>query len=314
MLCILYVNAVSFLVATAGTLAERVLPERWPRRLVWAAAISLMMVLPGVYRAHHTVVLPVGGEQAGAPTPPLSGAWWAKSESYGDMVGRGWTVASSLLLAWGVGNVLLVAAVLHRARRRHAEGLGPTVVDGVPSLVTERIGPATAGVLRTCVLLPRWVLGLPATQRRYVVRHEEEHRRARDTQLLFACSVALVVVPWNLALWWSVRRLYAAVEVDCDRRVVAALGDARAYGGLLLSVAGAASQGLTLRPAFVGGAGMLERRIAALAPRPPRRAAAIAGASLLAGILLALVLLAPHPVAAAGEAPRASNAHVNHVP
>ena len=42
-------------------------------------------------------------------------------------------------------------------------------------------------------------------------------------------------MPWNLALWWQLRRLRLAVEMDCDNRVVAALGDPNPYGCFLQS-------------------------------------------------------------------------------
>jgi beta-lactamase regulating signal transducer with metallopeptidase domain len=107
-------------------------------------------------------------------------------------------------------------------------------------------------------------------------------------------------MPWNPAMWWQLRRLCLAVEMDCDNRVVAALGDPTAYGELLLKVAQAANRGPRLQPALLGGVGTLERRlIALLAPTPLRHvqkfllpAAAIA--------LLLVVLRMPHPVLGAG--------------
>jgi len=179
-----------------------------------------------------------------------------------------------------------------RASRRDA------VVDGVAVVVTDSLGPATVGFWRSHVLVPRWVLAMPGTQRQYVLRHEDEHRRAHDAQLLLAASLALILTPWNLTIWWHLRRLSLAVEMDCDKRVVAALGDATTYGELLLDVAQATNRGPRLQPAFLGGTGMLERRLKALiAPAQLSRVmrcllpiAAIA--------LLYVVLSTPHPVLA----------------
>ena len=155
--------------------------------------------------------------------------------------------------------------------------------------------PATVGVLRSRVIVPRWVLALPAMQRRYVLRHEEEHRRAHDAQLLFVASLALVLMPWNLAMWWQLRRLCLAVEMDCDTRVVSALGDAHAYGNLLLKVAEAETRGLRLQPAFLG-VGSLERRLRRLvAPTSLGRSQRFLLPALALALLL-LVVVMPHPI------------------
>jgi beta-lactamase regulating signal transducer with metallopeptidase domain len=103
-------------------------------------------------------------------------------------------------------------------------------------------------------------------------------------------------MPWNLALWWQLRRLCLAVEMDCDARVVSALGDARAYGALLLRVAEAANRGPRLQPAFIGGGGTLERRLTGLlAPAPLRRGQRFLLPT-LALILLFIVAVMPHPI------------------
>jgi beta-lactamase regulating signal transducer with metallopeptidase domain len=152
------------------------------------------------------------------------------------------------------------------------------------------------GFWNSQVLVPRWVLALPQSQRQYVLRHEDEHRARYDAQILFVASLPLIVVPWNLALWWQLRRLYLAVEIDCDNRVVNKLGNANAYGELLLKVAQAASRGPRLQPALLGGTGSLERRLTALLdPAPLRQIQRFLLPAFALG-LLALVLMVPHPV------------------
>jgi beta-lactamase regulating signal transducer with metallopeptidase domain len=193
-------------------------------------------------------------------------------------------------------SMLWVAAAIRLARRRREGASGTTLVDGVPVLITERLGPATVGLWRSRVVVPRWVLALPPAERRYVLHHEEEHRRAHDARLLFALSLTLILLPWSVALWWQLRRLYLAVEMDCDTRVVKSLGDASAYGSLLLRVAEAASRGPRLQPALLGGVGMLERRLTVLlAPTPLRHAQRVLFPALALGLVL-LVLALPHPV------------------
>ncbi len=171
----------------------------------------------------------------------------------------------------------------------------PAIVDGVPVLFAEGIGPVTVGLLRSRVLVPRWVMGLPGLQRQYVIRHEEEHRRAHDGLLLFVASLTLILMPWNLALWWHVRRLGLAVEVDCDNRVVKALGNPNAYCELLLKIASLGSGGPRLQPAMLG-TGMLERRLVALLAPAPLRYVQRLLLPIFALGLLAFVLSVPHPV------------------
>ena len=147
-------------------------------------------------------------------------------------------------------------------------------------------------------------------QRQYVLRHEEEHRRAHDAQLLFLASLTIILMPWNLAMWWQLRRLCLAIEMDCDNRVVNGLGDAPAYGELLLKVAQASSRGPRLQPALLGGMGTLERRLTALlAPTPLRQFQRfLLPAAVLA--LLFVVLVMPHPVLGAGHAHAAMTSEV----
>ena len=289
MLCILYVNAVSMCLGLAAVFIERVLPAVWPRRWVWCAVISISMIIPGVYRAHH----------AWSVTGPFF-QQAAQIQSYDTSLNRLWLTVSAVLLLWGLANAWRVSRVITLSRRERGDVSGPGLVDGIPVVVTDSIGPATVGFWRSRVLLPRWVLALPGVQRQYVVRHEEEHRRAHDARLLFVASLPLILMPWNLAMWWQLRRLCLAVEIDCDNRVVSGLGDAPAYGELLLKVAQAAGGGPRLQPALLGGAGSLERRLTALlAPTPLRHLHRFLLPAIALGLLFVVVAM-PHPVLSTG--------------
>jgi len=312
MLCILYVNFIGGCLGIIGHLVERALPVTSSRRWIWFAVIVFSMALPGYYRYHHSWDVTTGSEQAvaGRTTPPTHAlafgtAWlspidrdfWARIESFDPKINQVWLIISGLLLIWAVTNAMRVSDVVSSSRGNQSDPHTPIVVDGVPIVVTDAAGPATVGVLRSRVLVPRWVLGLPGPQRQYVVRHEEEHRRAHDARLLFAASLPLLLMPWNLALWWELRRLCLAVEVDCDNRVVAALGNPNAYGELLLKVAQAANRGPRLQPAFLG-MGSLERRLTLLLAPTPLRHAQRFLVPALAFVLLFAVLAIPHPVVA----------------
>ena len=306
MLCILYVNAVATLLGVAGMLVERTLPTTTTsRRWLWCAVIVITLTIPPIYQANHRSSVAdvldhqVIGSSLGHAFGPASltafdqglSAWVL---SLNPIVNQFWMIASAMLVLWGLATAARVWFLV-RSSRRGETAHAPSVVDGVPVLVTDSIGPATVGVLRSRVLVPRWVLALPGVQRRYVLRHEEEHRRSHDALLLFVASLTLILTPWNLALWWQLQRLRLAVEMDCDNRVVSALGDANAYGELLFKVAQAASRGPRLQPAFLGS-GMLERRLTALlAPTPLRHVQKFLLPAVALGLLF-VVLSMPHPM------------------
>jgi beta-lactamase regulating signal transducer with metallopeptidase domain len=279
------VNAVAMLLGIAGVLAERALPAAFSRRWVWCIIIPVSVVLPGYYRWHHNWSVMEALQQ-----PAMRAA------TYDTTINRVWLTVSAMLLLWGLANAWRVSRVIRLSRREEGDNAGRAVVDGVPVVVTDAIGPATVGLLPSRVLVPRWVLAMPSAQRQYVLRHEEEHRRAYDAQLLFVASLTIILMPWNLAMWWQLRRLCLAVEMDCDNRVVNRLGNARAYGQLLLKVAEASSRGPRLQPALLGGMGSLEHRLTVLlAPTPLRHFQRfLLPAAVLA--LLFVVLVMPHPV------------------
>jgi beta-lactamase regulating signal transducer with metallopeptidase domain len=306
MLCILYVNAVGMCLGLAAVLFERALPATFPRRWLWSAVIPISVFLPGYYRYHHSMsvmdvqqaVQPPLGHAFGtaASLTALDPAWWAHIESFDMTINRLWITVSVGLVLWGLANAWRVARMVSLSRRQRGDASGSAVVDGVRVVITDSLGPATVGLFRSSVLVPRWVLALPGVQRQYVLRHEDEHRRSHDARLLFVASLPLILMPWNLAMWWQLRRLCLAVEMDCDHRVVSGLGDATAYGELLIKVAQAASRGPRLQPALLGGMGSLERRLTALlAPTQLRYLQRFLLPAVAIGLLF-VVLMMPHPV------------------
>jgi len=306
MICVLYVIAIGAGLGIVGLLVERALPVTAARRWVWCLVMLVSLFVPGFYRVQHNWSITQAFEQqaahpadhalATASLTALDPGLWAAVQSYDFVINRLWIYSSAMLFLWGLINAGRVAHLVRVSRKRQRARGMPAIVDGVPVVVTDSIGPATVGLLRSRVLVPQWVLALPGMQRRYVLRHEEEHRSAHDAHLLLFASLVLLLMPWNLAFWWQLRRLRLAVELDCDNRVVAALGDARAYGGLLLKVAEAGSRGPRLQPAFLGGMGSLERRLTALlAPTPLRHVQKFLIPALAIALLL-VVLSMPHPV------------------
>jgi beta-lactamase regulating signal transducer with metallopeptidase domain len=298
MLCVLYVNVIGAFLTVVGLWAEKVFPITWPRRWLWCAIIGLSLFLPGYARTHNNSSVLAAIEHESGAMSWLDPSWFLRAESMNVWVQGVWATGTLLLLLLGIMNIARVSLLIRSARRKTTGE--PDTVDGVPVIVTDSLGPATAGLFRARVVLPRWVLALPGTQRSYVVRHEAEHKRAHDQHLLFMMSLSLLLTPWNLALWWQLRRLRLAVEMDCDRRVVSVLGNPHAYGELLFKVAEASTRGPRLQPAFLGGGLLKERLTALLQPAQLRLFQKVLLPALAIGLLL-LTLRMPHPVLSAGH-------------
>lgn len=292
MLCILYVIFVGTLLGVAALQVERALPQGRPRRWVWCVAIIVSVALPPVYFARHRIAVEAVGSISNVHGGH-SGAWaipaWTSDQSSDTFINRIWIAASCIIALWGLVNAARIWWILATSRKG-------TVIGGVGVTVTDVTGPATVGLVNPRVLIPRWVLALPGIERGYVLRHEDEHRRARDAALLTLASLTLVLLPWNVALWWLLRRLHLAIEMDCDTRVVAALGDAGTYANLLLRVAEAGSRGPSLQPALLGGRGMLEQRLKTLVLPGGLRTEQRLALAAVAVVLALAVAVAPHPV------------------
>src|SRR5947199_2497489 len=98
-----------------------------------------------------------------------------------------------------------------------------------------------------------------------MLSHEDEHVLAHDPWLRAAGAALLVLAPWNPALWWQVRRLRLAVEMDCDARVLARAGDTPEYAELLLRVGQRRARLPLGAPALGEPVSVLGRRIRLLA-------------------------------------------------
>lgn len=280
----LHALLVSALVTTAAAaLAPVVRSARRPTRFLWFGALLLAASWPLLQRG-VMVLLPAPAEPpmtigvrlldpivVGAAGPTTG---WTPS----DVLLAGWVAVSSLLLL----RLAIAALRLARLRRRwHREW-----IDGVAVRVAPAAGPAVVGFGRMEIVVPRWMLALDPALRLLALRHEEEHRTARDPWLLLTAAIVLAVLPWNVPLWWIARRLRLAIEMDCDARVLAHYPDARRYGRLLLLFAQRPGHVWPLAPALSESVTNLHRRIDAMTGSF-RLARSLAGAL---GVLAALAV------------------------
>jgi TonB family protein len=243
---------------------------RWPWLFALVASVTWPMLAPFVRRsipetgAMRSVAMTLPSIQVVPDQLPAAVSWthWVDVA----LVGM-WAVASLVVLARLV-HALVILARIRRASR-------PQIVDGVPVLVSVGVGPAVVGVVKPRVLFPEALLELDAPLRQLVLRHEQEHCRARDQWIVVGAAFALALVPWNLPLWWIVRRARLALEVDCDARVLTTESNTTQYAKLLLLIS-QRQRVAVFAPMLAASSSHLERRIAAMLPiRSNRRGARI---------------------------------------
>ena len=253
------------------------------RRVLWAGVFLASAVGPTVLSVTRGVVAEgdVGAATAarGREAPIVSDR----------VLGSAWLAASAVVALW------LVAT--QRRLRRRLRAYPPRIVDGQRVLVSSGLGPAVVGVVRPQIVLPEWALSVPESDRRIIVAHETEHRQAHDPLLAFVALIVVAALPWNAPLWWQLRRLRLAIEIDCDRRVVSRHGhDPHAYGMLLLATRERASRVTpAMAIAMTAMRSGLGRRVEALVGERPRSAVWRLGALAAAVVLAAGVVSVPAP-------------------
>ncbi len=314
----LYVIMVTLLLSIGAYVAERAARlRRGGTRWIWIAAIVASLAIPTVI-ASVSVQLPnvlsVAAAQKvvvlrEATTQALSPVMWISGSAAEP---TGWRDFDSLLtLLWKSASVAMLLALvasgaylITRQRRWRV-----STVSGAQVYVTEGVGPAVVGLLRPRIVVPRWVtMALPAHQSA-VIAHEQSHLNARDPQLFTFALALLVFMPWNLPLWWQLRRLRYAIEVDCDARVLEGGIDPTHYGETLISVGERQSAYIGAVAAMSESKTFLEERIRIMIRKPVKwRRLGIAG---LAGASIALTALAaqvspPNSSAVAAPPPAAA--------
>jgi beta-lactamase regulating signal transducer with metallopeptidase domain len=204
-----------------------------------------------------------------------------------------------LLPLWGLVSLVLLARLLVAIRitRRARAAWRAGRVDGARVLLSADVGPAVLGVGDLHIVIPTWALDLDPAMRAAMLLHEQEHRRARDPQLLLGAMFVSALMPWNPALWVLTRRLRLAIETDCDHRVLGVERDVERYGSLLLAIAERQTpRSMLLGTALLEPVSNLERRIAIMtspAPKYPRLVAA--GLSLMAALVAFALVVTPAP-------------------
>jgi TonB family protein len=234
----------------------------WPLLQVWGSA-------------------PVGDRMLG-PHAVKSVAGWAASPSAAEPLGLAPIIILVGVTAAGAGALYRLARIvmgLHalriiRARSVPASSLAPIASALQNQLATRAdirwttrvTSPATYGVVRPTVLLPRCVEQLPRDMQQAILCHELMHVSRRDWLATMLEQV------WSAVLWFHpaaralVSQLAFIRETVVDQATIAHLGNRRAYAAALLAFAGAAPPA-PATAAFIGR--RFEDRILLIAQEEP---------------------------------------------
>jgi TonB family protein len=242
-------------------------------RAIWCGALVAAAFWPPVaIAASH---FRGAGEGSGILALPITVVDWQAHSLAGEAwPGRlGASLEVALVAMWILLSFALVARLVRalRALHRERDSWRHESIDGVRVRLSSDVGPAVVGLGVMEIVLPEWVLSLDSALLAMVLRHEDEHRRARDPWLLVGAALLVALVPWNPVLWWCARRLRLAVELDCDTRVLDGQPRPERYGLLLIMMAQRAGTRSTgLAPALTNPSSNLERRIVAMRRAIPR--------------------------------------------
>jgi beta-lactamase regulating signal transducer with metallopeptidase domain len=291
---IVYGIFISLALSVAALALERACRmQRWPSRWVWAAAIALPLVFPLFASQPSAVVHTV------APTTrverTIAETAYANSADRLQQLDRNGSIGRIAWAAWPAASLLLAAGIAFawlRLRRERSRWRQHRLLD-VDVLVARDAGPAVVGILRPRIVVPEWLLNADPQVQCTALAHERQHMAARDPLLLFAATLLIAVLPWNVPLWWQWRRLRFAIEADCDARVLNAGMQVTAYGEALLKVAGRRAGVPLLSPAMCESASKLEARVRLMMTEKAAglrtSAAALIGVALAIGVAAAQI-------------------------
>lgn len=283
---------------------------RLPRRFIWLTAMVATTCWPAI-AIIRTSIAPLSNSSTRGPASLLEGVNRLSSFvviTSGTESAPRWNL--TLVVVWAVLSSFLMArlAVGGWHIRRRQTTWRKTEIDGMSVQVAPDAGPAVLGLHPMRVVLPEWVFEMEAPLRTLVLRHEAEHRAARDPHLLLVATLLTALVPWNVALWLQARRLRLIIEIDCDARVLRAHPRLRQYAQLLLSIA-QRQDAQWLAPGLSGLTSNLERRIIAMRATPTLSPFHVVCFSVLAAAAFALACAVDTPESPDHLNPRQSIAH-----
>ncbi|HWI20188.1 MAG TPA: M56 family metallopeptidase [Vicinamibacterales bacterium] len=288
------------IVAVAAAAALRV---RLPRAALryWQAILAAALLLPFLQPAPGASSIPMFTASAGTATVVHTAR-----EAFFDGVNGGAMTAAFIVLALGAMlRLLWLALGLWRVRWLVANAHADDVITPAMHELQQQLGtnatilisddlegPATVGVRRPVVLVPRSVLAMSEAVQLAIVSHELVHVRRRDWLHTIGEELWCAVLWFHPATRMIASRLSLAREMVVDETTLALTRDRRAYAEALLAFADPQPHIAGVTP-FIGRR-TLSQRIALIAEERPmsrRRAfvsialALFASASLTAAVV-----------------------------
>jgi beta-lactamase regulating signal transducer with metallopeptidase domain len=263
----LWAVVITALLGSAAHILESLLrARRGQGRWAWALAMvgAMAILVASVVVEDRPPVSATGEVDSTVTAAEALSTWWTSVSAEMPTVLE--SLDSYVIALWLVASLVMTVGLIGGFLRldRRARSWPRRRVAGHEVLISSDFGPALVGVLTPRIVIPRALMEQGDAAVALVCRHEAEHREKRDTWLLAGAAFSVAALPWNLALWWHLLRLRAAVELDCDKRVVDGGAAPTRYAGLLLRL-GAGGEALPVPiPAFVQSSTLLERRLTML--------------------------------------------------
>ena len=310
----LYAIVVSLLMGLAALALERSSQIRQrPTRWLWATCMVASLAIPFIpTRASVQIPETAHADRATSSenlTPPQTTAIEASrftlplisadqtplSEGVSTLLDWTWRTASMTFA------LVILASTAHlswRRRRWDRDQMAGTAV-----YISEDCGPAVVGFLRPHIVVPRWLTKSSPGEQELVIAHERSHLGAYDTQLLTIAVCLLACMPWNPMLWWQLRRLRLAIEIDCDARVLSLGYPVAGYSETLISVGERQSASYAMAMASYGSKSFLEQRIHNMLRKKTRhaRVSALVLAGLGVGLAVCAAEVAPPKLDSVGK-------------
>jgi len=310
----LYSIVVSLLMGLAALALERSAQIRQrPARWLWATCMVASLAIPFI-PSKVSVEIPetthadraTSSEILAPPqttaielsrfTLPIIGSdQTSLSDEVSTLLDWTWRMASMALA------LVILASGAHLSWRRRRWDRGHMA--GTAVYISEDSGPAVVGFLRPHIVVPRWLTKLSPDEQELVIAHERSHLSAHDAPLLTIAVCLLACMPWNPLLWWQLRRLRLAIEIDCDARVLGLGYPVAQYSETLIAVGERQSASYAMTMASYGSKSFLEQRIRNMLRKRTRHARVWALALVCLGVGLAVCAaqVAPPKVDFAGK-------------
>ena len=202
-----------------------------------------------------------------------------------------WFVMSILFLLYGI-----TSNVFFKRNLKDAEWVAPDTYE-VKGLQTAFI----MGVLKTRIYLPT---NLSVEERRYVIAHEETHRKRGDNLVKYI-TFSLTCIHWfNPLVWLAFYFMCCDMEMSCDEQVLRTLGieEKKAYSIALLSVASGRKLFLGMPLAFSENS-VKSRIINVLKYRRPKFFISCASGAVIVAVMAGLLSNPNEKVISAGVEP-----------